>query len=201
VPESRRLKAEPHTHRFFLNSLPCLEPLQSELPWLVPEVLPAASSVSSTITRSTSPSQTVAARSSPSVLVPLALFAAAAMVRVEAAPVAHSAKKALLASAASLAVLSPAPQPEAADLAEQQIAENQQVNDFSCGGEEQPMPSPAPVPEPESQGAALPEIAAALPVPSLFRVAAVAPAAAAAAESDGSSLSFDRTLTVSGEPS
>jgi hypothetical protein len=130
-------------------------------------------------------------------LVPLALFAAAAMVRVEAAPVAHSAKKALLASAASLAVLSPAPQPEAADLAEQQIAENQQVSDFSLEGT--PMPSPAPVPEPESQGAALPEIAAALPVPSLFRVAAVAPAAAAAAESDGSSLSFDRTLSVSGE--
>jgi hypothetical protein len=131
------------------------------------------------------------------VLVPLALFAAAAMVRVEAAPVVHSAKKALLASAASLAVLSPAPQPEAADLAEQQIAENQQVSDFSLEGT--PMPSPAPVPEPESQGAALPEIAAALPVPSLFRVAAVAPAAAAAAESDGSSLSFDRTLSVSGE--
>jgi len=134
------------------------------------------------------------------VLVPLALFAAAAMVRVEAAPVAHSAKKALLASAASLAVLSPAPQPEAADLAEQQIAEGRQVSDFSVAGEPMTaLPSPAPAPEPESQGTALPEIAAAPPVPSLFRVAALAPAPAAVAESDGASLSFDRTFTVSGE--
>jgi beta-lactamase regulating signal transducer with metallopeptidase domain len=131
-------------------------------------------------------------------LVPLALFAAAALVRVEAAPVAHSAKKALLASAASLTVLSPAPQPEAADVAEQQIAENQQVSDLSVEGPAvTALASPAPAPEPESQGAALPEIAAALPVPSLFRVAAVAPALAA--ESDRSSLSFDRTLSVSGE--
>ena len=132
------------------------------------------------------------------VLVPLALFAAAALVRVEAAPVAHSAKKALLVSAASLAVLAPAPQPEATDLAEQQIAESQQVSDFSVEGKPMTaLPSPAPAPEPESQGAALPEIAAALPVPSLFRVTAIAPAAAA--ESNGSSLSFDRTLSVSGE--
>jgi beta-lactamase regulating signal transducer with metallopeptidase domain len=133
------------------------------------------------------------------VLVPLALFAAAAIVRVEAAPVAHSAKKALLASAASLTVLSPAPQPEASDLAGQQIAENQQVSDFSVEGKPMTaLPSPAPAPEPESQGAALPEIAAAPPVPSLFRIAALAPAPAAVAESDGS-LSFDRTLSVSGE--
>jgi beta-lactamase regulating signal transducer with metallopeptidase domain len=133
-------------------------------------------------------------------LVPLALFAAAAMVRVEAAPVAHSAKKALLASAASLSVLSTAPEPQAAGLAEQQIAEDQQVSDFSVEGTPMTaLPSPAPAPEPELQGAALPEIAAAPPVLSLFRIAALAPAPVAAAESDGSSLSFDRTLSVNGE--
>jgi hypothetical protein len=134
------------------------------------------------------------------VLVPLALFAAAAMVRVEAAPVAHSAKRALLVSAASLALLSPAPQPEPADLSEQQIAESQQLSVFSVEGKPvTALPSSAPAPEPESQGAALPEIAAAPPVPSLFRVAALAPVPVAAAESDGPSLSFDRTLSVSGE--
>jgi beta-lactamase regulating signal transducer with metallopeptidase domain len=133
------------------------------------------------------------------VLVPLALFAAAAMVRVEAAPVAHSAKKALFACAASLTALSPAPQPGAADFAEQQIAKDPQVSEFSVESTPTALPSPARAPEPESQGAALPEIAAALPVPSLFRVAALAPAPTAAAESDGSSLSFDRTLSVSGE--
>ncbi|MGA7108225.1 MAG: DUF4097 family beta strand repeat-containing protein [Terracidiphilus sp.] len=133
------------------------------------------------------------------VLVPFALLAAAAVVRVEAAPVAHSAKKALLASAASLAVLSPAPQPEAADLTEQQIAEDRQVSDFALDGTAlTAMASPSAAPEPESQAAALPEIAAALPLPSLFQVAAIAPVAAGSSDEDNTR-SFDRTLSVSGD--
>ena len=133
------------------------------------------------------------------VLVPFALLAAAAVVRVEAAPVAHSAKKALLASAASLAVLAPAPQPEAADLTEQQIAEDRQVSDFAVDGTDlTAMTSPSVAPETESQAAALPEIASALPGPSLFQVAAIAPVAAGSSDEENTR-SFDRTLSVTGD--
>lgn len=135
------------------------------------------------------------------VLVPVALFAAAAMVRVEAAPVVHSAKQALLASAATLTVLSPAPQPDAANHDDQQIAEDQQVSGLAVAGTALTIQaSPAATPEPESQAAALPELAAALPIPSLFRVTAIARVAAVAPEDDAArTRSFDRTLSVSGD--
>lgn len=135
------------------------------------------------------------------ILVPVALFAAAAMVRVEAAPVVHSAKKALIASAATLTVLAPAPQADTAGLDEQQIEEDQQVSDLAVDGSAlTTQANPAVTPEPESQPAALPEIAVALPLPSLFRVTAIAPVAAGASEDDDArTRSFDRTLSVSGD--
>jgi hypothetical protein len=131
-------------------------------------------------------------------LVPLALFTAAAMVRVEAAPAATSANSILVGAPVFPIASAQAPLPESVALAEQSIGDDNQLYTLAVAS----MPSPAqPIaasPEPESDPAVLPEIAAASPAVSLFRVAAIAPAPAAAAES-GDSLSFDRTLSVSGE--
>ena len=133
------------------------------------------------------------------VLVPLALFAAAAMVRVEAAPAASSAHSVLVEPPVLRIAPAQAPLPETVDLAEQSIQDDNQLYAVAVAAmPSTAQPIPAASPEPESDPAALPEIAAALPVPSLFRFAAIAPASAAGAESDGS-LSFDRTLSVSGE--
>jgi len=59
--------------------------------------------------------------------------------------------------------------------------------------------NPAIAPEPESQAVALPEIASALPVPSLFQVAAIAPVSAGSSSEEDNTRSFDRTLSVSGD--
>lgn len=132
-------------------------------------------------------------------LVPLALFVATTMVRVQAAT--QSAPVASVAPAGKLIAPAPAPIPhsEASDPRPQQLAaEAGEPNNLVLAFAAEPSTNPTVSPQPEAWTTAMPEIAAARSAPVLFRVSAVAPAIAAEAETNGS-LSFDRTLSVSGE--
>ena len=127
-------------------------------------------------------------------LVPVTLFAATAMVRVQAAT--HSAHVAWIAPASSSA---PEPlEPETAYPTEQLAAENTAPDSLALADEPDASASVAISPEAETPAIATPEIAAAQAAPSLFPVPAFARAIAAQSES-GNSMSFDRALSVSGE--
>ena len=127
-------------------------------------------------------------------LVPVTLFAATAMVRVQAAT--HSVHVALIAPAASSApeLL----EPENANPTEQLAAEDTTPDSLVLADEPDASASIAISPESETPAIATPEIAAAQVAPSLLPVPAFARAIAAQSDS-GSSMSFDRALSVSGE--
>jgi beta-lactamase regulating signal transducer with metallopeptidase domain/DUF4097 and DUF4098 domain-containing protein YvlB len=129
------------------------------------------------------------------VLVPLALFAATALVRVEAATVA-----APIARAHATVPAASAPTPATADVApeERVTVENTEPENVEVAA----GPDAAGVDvssEAETSGIGAVEIAAAQPAPHLFPVPAMARAAVAQSEADNNALSFDRTLSVSGE--
>lgn len=123
-------------------------------------------------------------------MVPMALFAATALVRVQAA--AHSTPVAWIAPPASANTL----EPESAYPAEQLTAENGDPESFTLAAGPDASASVAVSPEAEAPVIAAPEIAAAQPAASLFPVPAIA---FSGQEESGNGLSFDRSLTVSGE--
>ncbi len=129
------------------------------------------------------------------VLVPVTLFAATAMVRVQAAT--HPAHVARIASAAS-----PAPEaalePETAYPPEQFVSEGTAPDSLVLAEGPDVQVSIAISPETEMSAITTPEIAAAQAAPNLFPVPAFARVIAAQSES-GSSMSFDRALSVSGD--
>lgn len=129
------------------------------------------------------------------VLIPMALFTATAMVRVEAAS--HSAQIAWIASAASPAGR-PALEPDIAYPSEQFAEVDDNLARLPVASGPDASAADPDSPEEEEAPIAMPEIASAAPTPSLFPVPALARAIAAQPES-GNSLSFDRTLSVSGE--
>jgi beta-lactamase regulating signal transducer with metallopeptidase domain len=129
------------------------------------------------------------------VLVPLALFAGTALVRVQAAT--QSTRVAWIAPAASTAV-SPALEPEMAYPAEQFAPESVEAGNLAIGTTPDVSASAATTPETEAPAIATSEVAAGQAAPNLFQVPAVPRAVAAQLES-GNTLSFDRTLAVSGE--
>lgn len=131
------------------------------------------------------------------VLIPLAIFAATAMVRVEAAPSLRSEPHALAAQSASITQL--APQPENGDLAPQLDSEAASTDNIAVPAEPITPARLAVLPETESQTTVSNEIAETIPpVLQQLRVTAVARAAATGQEQNGSML-FDRTLPVSGQ--
>ncbi len=123
-------------------------------------------------------------------MVPMALFAATALVRVQAA--AHSTPVAWIAPPASANTL----EAESAYPAEQLTAENGDPESFTLAAGPDASASVAVSPEAEAPVIAAPEIAAAQPAASLFPVPAIA---FSGQEESGNGLSFDRSLTVSGE--
>ena len=130
------------------------------------------------------------------VLVPIALFAATAMVRVQAAT-----QSPRVASVARVSMPgAPAPTLEAAtvDPAEQITAENIESNKLAAAGAPDALASADLSPEVDAPATDTPEIAAAQPAPNLFPVPAIARAIAVQSESDNAT-SFDRTLPVSGD--
>jgi beta-lactamase regulating signal transducer with metallopeptidase domain len=132
------------------------------------------------------------------VLVPLAIFVATAMVRVEAAPAEQPSTRAL----ASLPIkLAPTqiPEPEPADSAQQLASEDGEWGNLSVPAWPAVSSSSAALPEPEAQAALSDEIASVDP-PGLsqLRIMGVARASAEGAEPSGA-MSFDRTLSVTGE--
>ncbi len=129
------------------------------------------------------------------VLVPVTLFAATAMVRVQAAT--HSSHIAWIAPGTSHAP-EPALEPETADLTEQVAAEDTASDTLALAEEPDASASVAVSPEAEMPAITNPEIAAAQAAPNLLPVPAFARAIAAQSES-GSSMSFDRALSISGE--
>lgn len=129
------------------------------------------------------------------VLVPLALFAATAMVRVEAA--AHSAPVAWIAPG-TLHPPVTALEPEVADPAVQLDPEDAEQESLALADPSEASASVAVSPDAETPAIATPEIAVAPAAPNLLPVPAIARAIAAQEES-GSANSFDRTLSVSGE--
>jgi beta-lactamase regulating signal transducer with metallopeptidase domain len=129
------------------------------------------------------------------VLVPMALFAATALVRVQAAT--QSARVAWIAPATSPAAR-PALEPEMAYPAEQFDSESVEAGNLAIATTPDVSASAAVAPETETPPIAASELATAQAAPNLFQVPAIARAIAAQSES-GSSTSFDRTLTVSGE--
>jgi len=128
------------------------------------------------------------------VLVPLTLFAATAMVRVQAA--AHSAHVAWIAPATSRAP-EPALEPEIADSTAQLVAEDTAPYSLVLAQGPDAQATIAISPETETL-ATTPEIAAAQAAPNLFPVPAFARVIAAQSESSNA-ISFDRTLSVGGE--
>ena len=129
------------------------------------------------------------------VLVPMTLFAATAMVRVQAAT--HSIHAAWIAPATSPAP-EPALEPETAYPTEQLAAEDTAPDNLALAEGPDASASIAISPEAETPAITTPEIAAAQAAPNLFPVPAFARAIAAQSESD-SSKSFDRALSISGE--
>lgn len=129
------------------------------------------------------------------VLVPLALFAATAMVRVQAAT--HSAHVGWIAPATS-----PAPEPaletETAYPTEQLAAEDTEPDSVAVAEGPDASASIAIAPEAETLAITTPEIAATQAASNLFPVPAFARAIAAQSESSNT-LSFDRALSVGGE--
>jgi beta-lactamase regulating signal transducer with metallopeptidase domain len=129
------------------------------------------------------------------VLVPLAIFAATAMVRVQAAPAGLT-----LSNALASVRPAPMPQPDFADPSPQIEGESLAETDLAIlGNPALPAAAPAPLPEPEPVTDPASEIAAAEP-PSLpqFGVAAIARVSSASGDESGT-MSFDRTLSVNGE--
>lgn len=130
-------------------------------------------------------------------LVPVAIFTATAMVRVEAA---QSAPHSLAAQLASFAALAPVPQLETAALMAQVASEAASPNNL-------PVPAaaivrPADVPETEGQTINSNEIATSAPSAlQLLLVAHAVPVvhAVAAGQDQKGALSFERTLSISGE--
>ena len=128
-------------------------------------------------------------------LVPVTLFAATAMVRVQAAT--HSVHVAWIAPATSHAPES-ALEPETAYPTEQLAVEDTAPDSLVLADGPDASASIAVSPESETPAIATPEIPAAQAAPSLLPVPAFARAIAAQSES-GSSMSFDRAFSVSGE--
>jgi len=128
------------------------------------------------------------------VLLPAVLFAATAMVRVQAAT--QSAHVAWIAPANAPA-FSPSLEPEASYPTEQLVAENSDLESLAVAGPDASASVPV-SPEEETPLIAMPEVATAQATPNLFPVRAMARAVAAQSE-PGSSTEFDRALTVSGE--
>ncbi len=129
------------------------------------------------------------------VLIPVMLFVATAMVRVQAAT--HSVHVAWIAPATSPAS-EPALEPETADSTEQLTAEDTAPDSLVLAEGPDAQASIAISPEAETQAITTPEIAAAQAAPNLFPVPAFARAIAAQSESSNA-ISFDRTLSVGGE--
>jgi len=129
------------------------------------------------------------------VLVPLTLFAATAMVRVQAAT--QSVHVAWIAPATSHAT-EPVLEPETFYPTAQIAEENTTPDNLALEEEPDASASIAPSPEAESPAITTPEIAVPQVTPNLFPVPAVARLIAAQSES-GSSIAFDRALSVSGE--
>jgi hypothetical protein len=130
------------------------------------------------------------------VLVPVAFFAATAMVRVQAATSSASVAGVAPVSRSS----APAPTLETAAIypTEQVTAENTEPSSPTVAGMPDATTSVATVPEPEMSAIATSEIATAQPAANLFPVTAVARASVVQSEADNG-ISFDRTLSVSGE--
>jgi hypothetical protein len=126
------------------------------------------------------------------VLVPVTLFAATAMVRVQAAT--HSAHVAWIAPATSPATL----EPETAYLTEQLAAEDTASETLALGEGPDASATIAISPEAETPAITTPEIAPAQVAPNLFPVPGIARAIAAQSESE-STMSFDRVLSISGD--
>jgi hypothetical protein len=129
-------------------------------------------------------------------LVPLALVAAAAMVRVQAAT--QSAPVPWVAPAVRSAAPAPTLESETAYPTEQLATENTEPDNLTVATTPDASASDAVPPETENPAIATPEIAAALTAPNLFPVSAAARAIAAQSEPDNA-MSFDRTLSVGGE--
>lgn len=131
------------------------------------------------------------------VLVPMALFAGTAVVRVQAAT--HSGSNAWFAPEFKAAAPAPALEAESAYPAEQISAENAEPQDLALADTPDSSADSPTSPEAETPLIATPEIVGGPTAPNLFPVPAVARAGAAQEESDNS-LSFDRVLSVNGEP-
>ena len=137
------------------------------------------------------------------VLVPMALFAATAMVRVQAAM--SSAPSAPVAVARVSAVAAPklgsttihAPATATADM--QLTAANTEASNIEPANAPDATANEADAPETEPAAMPTSEIASAEAAPSLMPLPAIARAVAAAGQ-DRDDMSFDRTLTVSGDP-
>lgn len=134
------------------------------------------------------------------VLVPMALFAATALVRVQAAsqPAPPSSVASVTAPAPSAATLVAS----TAHPAKQISAQDTELNiadDIATPSMPDATATIANSPEAETSAIATPELAAAQPAPDLFPVAAMARASAVQSQTDSNALSFDRTLSVSGE--
>ena len=127
------------------------------------------------------------------VLVPMALFAATAMVRVQAAT--HSAHVAWIAPATSP---EPALETETAYPTEQLAAQDTEPDSVAVAEGPDASASIAISPEAETPAIATPEIAATQAAPNLFTVPAFARAIVAQSESSNT-MSFDRAISVGGE--
>jgi BlaR1 peptidase M56/Toastrack DUF4097 len=134
------------------------------------------------------------------VLVPIALFAATAMVRVEAAT-----QSARVVSVARVSMTgAPAPTLEAAttyplkQVSAEDTEPNNIANDIATTAVPDATATNASSPEAETSAIGTLEIAAAQAAPNLFPVPAMARASAVQLESDNAT-SFDRTLSVNGE--
>ena len=127
------------------------------------------------------------------VLVPMALFAATAMVRVQAAT--HSAHVAWIAPATSS---EPALETETAYPTERLAAQDTEPDSAAVAEGPDASASIAISPEAETPVIATPEIAATQAAPNLFPVPAFARAIVAQSESSNT-MSFDRAISVGGE--
>jgi hypothetical protein len=127
------------------------------------------------------------------VLVPLALVAAATMVRVQAAT--QSAPSVPWVAPAVTPAPAPTSASETAYPREQLAAEDTEPDNPEVAAAPDASASDAVPPETENPATATPEIAAALTAPNLFPVSAAARAVGAQSEPDNA-ISFDRTLSV-----
>jgi hypothetical protein len=127
------------------------------------------------------------------VLVPLALVAAATMVRVQAAT--QSAPVLWIAPAVRSAAPAPTLESETVYPTKQLAAENTEPDNPEVAAVPDASASDAVPPETENPAIAKPEIAAALTAPNLFPVSAAARAIGAQSAPDNA-ISFDRTLSV-----